>query len=204
MKFTLYDDFMSHYRERLMKKSIVLFLLVHLLSACSHKPTTQIDFNQEVNFALFSTYQFSTQQNNSIDDNPIMINRIQSAVESALTNKGLQRHPYMNNKSAELTITVTFSQNQLENNSSFTIGLGTSRVGSNSMGSIGLSTSIPIDSESDIITNIMIDISDDKHAIWHGSGSYEASSNLTIEEIDKAVTDTVDRILKDFPPLATK
>jgi len=185
-----------------MKKLIVLFMLTHLLSACSHKSTTQVDFNQDINFALFSTYQFSTHPNNSIDINPIMISRIQSAVENTLAKKGLRKHNYVSRSSAELTIFVTFSQEQLENNSSFTIGLGTSRVGSNSMGSIGISTSIPMNSESEVLTKIVIDISNEECAIWHGSDSYEASSNLAIEETDKAVADTVDRILKDFSPQA--
>ena len=70
------------------------------------------------------------------------------------------------------------------------------------MGSIGISTSIPMNSESEVLTKIVIDISNEECAIWHGSDSYEASSNLAIEETDKAVADTVDRILKDFSPQA--
>ena len=104
--------------------------------------------------------------------------------------------------SADLTISVTFSQKEKENNSSFSVGLGTSRMGSNSRGSIGVSTSVPINSEADIITAIVINMSDAKHAVWHGSDSYEASGDISMEEINKAVTDTVNRLLASFPPQA--
>jgi len=165
-----------------MKKLITLFILFSLLSACSNKPTSHIDFNPETNFQLFNSYQFSTQMNNSVDTNPIMINRIQGAVENVLASKGLNKLTFIDINSADLTIYVTFSQQEKENNSSFSIGLGTSRIGSNSSGSIGVSTSVPINSKADIITTIVIDISDANNAIWHGSDSYQASGDLSMEE----------------------
>ncbi|MBL4899934.1 MAG: DUF4136 domain-containing protein [Colwellia sp.] len=185
-----------------MKKLIALCLLFSLLSACSNQPTINIDFNQETNFELFSSYQFSTQENNSVDTNPIMINRIQGAIEYALASKGLKKRTFVNMNSADLTIYVIFNQQEKENKSTFTIGLGTSRVGNNSIGSIGVSTSVPINSEANILTKIIIDISDTKHAVWHGSDSYEASGHLSTEETDKAVTATVNRLLANFPPSA--
>ena len=183
-----------------MKKLITLFILFSLLSACSNKPTSHIDFNPETNFQLFNSYQFSTQMNNSVDTNPIMINRIQGAVENVLASKGLNKLTFIDINSADLTIYVTFSQQEKENNSSFSIGLGTSRIGSNSSGSIGVSTSVPINSKADIITTIVIDISDANNAIWHGSDSYQASGDLSMEEKDKAVITTVNRLLANFPP----
>ncbi|WP_114326705.1 DUF4136 domain-containing protein [Candidatus Colwellia aromaticivorans] len=183
-----------------MKKLITLCILFCLLSACSNKPTIHIDFNKDTNFQLFSSYQFTPQVNNSLDANPIMINRIQSAVEVALASKGLKKQTFVDMDSADLTIDVNFSQKEKENNSSFSIGLGTSRMGSNSRGSVGVSTSVPINSEADIMTKIVIDMSNTKQAIWHGSDSYEATGNLSMEEKDKAVTATVNRLLASFPP----
>lgn len=186
-----------------MKKLLTLCILFSLLSACSNKPTISIDFNQETNFQLFSNYQFGTQMKNSVDVNPIMINRIQNAVEVALASKGLNKRTFVDLNSADLTIDVTFSQQEKENDSSFSIGLGTSRMSSRTSGGIGISTSIPLNGEADIITKIVIDMSNAKHAIWHGSDSYEASGDLSIEETDKAVTATVNRLLASFPPQAS-
>ena len=189
-----------YYRDKLMKKLITLCILYSLLSACSNKPTIHIDFNKETDFQLFTSYQFSTQVDNSVDANPVMINRIQSAVEYALTSKGLTKNTFIDMNSADLTIYVSFTHKEKENNSSFSIGLGTSKVGSNSIGSIGVSTSIPINNEADIVTKIMIDMNDSKHAIWHGSDSYESNGNLSMEETDKVVATTVNRLLENFPP----
>jgi len=183
-----------------MKKLITFFILLSLLSACSNKPTIHIDFNPETNFQLFDSFQFTTQITNSVDTNPIMINRIQSAVENILASKGLKKQTFVDINSADLTIYVTFIQQEKEKNSSFSLGLGTSIMGSNSTSSIGVSTSVPINSEVDIITKIVIDISDAKHTIWHGSDSYEASGNLSMEEKDKVVTATVNHLLANFPP----
>jgi hypothetical protein len=183
-----------------MKKIITLSILFCLLSACSNKPTVFIDFNQDTNFQLFRSYQFSSQVNNSIDTNPIMINRIQNAVTSNLTNKGLIKSTFVDINGADLTIDVTFSQQEKENNTSFRIGLGTSMIGKNSRGSIGVSTSIPLNSEVDIITTIIIDISHAKQAIWHGSDSFETSDGASIEEKNKVITETVNKLLANFPP----
>lgn len=185
-----------------MKKLITLFILFFLLSACSNKPTIHIDFNQETNFQLFHSFQFYPQMNNSVDANPIMTSRIQSAIEYILTSKGLIKSTFVDKNSADLTIDVNFSQKEIDNNSSFSIGLGTSKTGSNSRGSIGVSTSIPINSEADLMTTIVIDISNGKKAIWHGTDSYEASGNLSSKDIDNAVTCTVNGLLENFPPQA--
>ena len=183
-----------------MRKTIALSILFYLLSACSHKPTIFIDFNQETNFKLFRSYQFSPQVNYSVDNNPIMINRIQNAVAFNLANKSLKKRTYVDVNSADLTISVTFNQQEKENNSFFSIGLGTSRIGSNASGSIGVSTSIPINTEANIITTIEIDMNNAKQAVWHGSDSYETIGYITIEETNKAVNETVNKLLANFPP----
>lgn len=185
-----------------MKKLITLCILFFLLSACSNKPTIHIDFNQETNFQIFRSFQFYPQVNNSVDANPIMISRIQSAVETALTSKGLTKNTFADLNSADLTIYVNFSQKEIDNNSSFSIGLGTSKLGSNSRGSVAVSTNLPINSKEDIMTEIVINISNAKKAIWYGSDSYVASGNLSSKDIDNAVTNTVNSLLENFPPQA--
>jgi len=187
-----------------MKKTFILCVLFSLLSACSNKPTTDIDFNQETNFQIFKTYQFSNQIESSVDINPVMINRIQAAVEVALANKGLQKNTFIDMNSADLTIYVNYSHKEKENNASFSIGLGTSKIGSNSRGSVGISTNIPVNKIANIITKIIIDINDKRQAIWHGSDSYETVDDSSIEDINKAVTVTVNRLLANFPPQTTE
>ncbi len=189
-----------------MKQLILISILLTLLAACSSKPTISIDFNPETNFKKFTSYQYSLETDKSIDANPIMINRIQTAIDNSLTIKGLTKHDYIDKNSADLTIHVRFSKKEKQSNSSFSIGLGTSRMGGNSRSSIGMNTNVPINAEADIITKIVIDMRDANQAVWHGSDSYEAGKEVTLEQTNQAVSATVSRLLANFPPekLSTK
>ncbi len=183
-----------------MKQFILISILLTLLTACSSKPTVNIDFNPETNFKKFTSYQYSPEADKSLDANPIMINRIQIAIDHVLATKGLTKHDFVDKHSADLTIRVSFAKKEKQNNSSFSIGLGTSRMGGNSRSSIGVNTSVPINSEADIITKIVIDISDANQAVWHGSDSYEADKEIALEQTNQAVSATVSRLLANFPP----
>jgi len=183
-----------------MKRFLIIPFLFTLLAACSSKPTINIDFNPNTNWHQFTSYQFSPITNSSVDTNPIMINRIQTAIETSLAAKGLAKHEYIDKHSADITIQVSFSEQEKQNNSSFSVGLGTSRMGGNSRSSIGVNTSVPINSDADIITKIIIDISDANQAIWHGSDSFDTKSDLSIEQTNQAVYTTVNSLLANFPP----
>ncbi|MBL4941474.1 MAG: DUF4136 domain-containing protein [Colwellia sp.] len=181
-----------------MKQRVIISLLLTLLTACSVKPTTHIDFNPKTNFQLLTSYQYSPETDTSIDANPIMINRIQTAIDATLIAKGLTKHNFIDNYSADLTIKVSFSQQEKQSNSSFSIGFGTARIGSHS--SIGIATSVPISSEAGLVTKIIIDISDKNQAIWHGSDSYESNNDFSMTQKNHAVQTTVKRLLANFPP----
>ena len=176
-----------------------LFIALSLV-ACSSKPTTKVDINPKINFSLLSSFQFSSKQNITLDANPIMINRIQSAVAEHLIKNGFKQVDFINNQSADLTIDVDFSLHEKPNNSSISIGLGTGRIGSHSSGSIGISTSIPINNAANYITKITINMKHGEEPAWHGVDNYEASEDISIEETNKAVIATVNRLLADFPP----
>jgi len=184
--------------KRLTTTLILLFAII--LSACSSKSTTKVDFNTETNFSQFSSFQFLPQKNTTLDSNPIMSHRIQSTITNNLISKALTMHDFINTDSADLTVNYHFSQQEKQNNSSFTIGFGTGMVNRKGGANMGISTSAPINSNAIIITTIVIDISHKGVAVWHGSDSYEASGNLPLEEIDNEVTRTITRLLATFPP----
>jgi len=187
-----------------MKRLFFISFLFSLLAACSSKPTVNIDFNPNTNFQQFVSYQYSPETDISVDSNPIMINRIQTAIDTTLAVKGLTKHEFIDKNSADITIKVSFSEQEKQNNSSFSIGLGTSRMGGNSSSSIGVNTTVPINSNADIVTKIIIDMSDAHQAIWHGSDSYEARDDISIEQTNQAVNITVNNLLANFPPKKTQ
>lgn len=183
-----------------MKRSFYILALFFLLTACSNKPTVNIDFNPKTNFEQLVSFQYPPNTDISVDSNPIMIHRIQSAIDHNLLARGLIKNDFIDNNSADITIKVKFSEQEKESNSSFSIGLGTARMGGSSRSSIGVNTSIPIDSNADIVTKITIDMSDASQAIWHGSDSYESDADMSSEQIDRAVSATVNALLDQFPP----
>ena len=183
-----------------MKRLISVLFLFSVLTACISKPIVKIEFNSDTNFQQFTSYQFSPETNITVDTNPIMIHRIQTAVDNALIFKGLTKHEFINKHSADITIQVNFNQQEKQNDSSFSIDLGTSMMGGNSRSGIGISTNIPLSSEADIITKIIIDMSDANQVIWHGSDIYVAKDNLSIEQTNEAVNTTVSGLLTHFPP----
>ncbi len=187
-------------KPRIFTPLIYTIFAFSLLTGCSSKPSTRIDFNPKTNFSSFTSFQFSPQEKSTFDANPVMSKRLQSAVEQSLLTQGLPKIDFVDKESADLTIKVNFSLHEKANNSSFSIGLGMGKGSSHGGGSIGVSTSIPIDGNAKIITTITIDMSHQGKAVWHGVDSYQANNNLTIKEINSAVISTVNRMLANFPP----
>lgn len=183
-----------------MKKLLVIATFFSFLTACSSKLATNIDFNSDTNFQVFTSYQYRHEADTSIDANPVMINRIQTAVDKILAAKGLTKHHFVDKHSADLTIHVSFSEREDQSDSSLSIGIGTSTMGRHSRASIGLSTSVPINGEARKHIKIIIDMSDINKVIWHGTDSYQTSDNLSLEQKNQEVYSTVSRLLATFPP----
>lgn len=181
-----------------MKRLLINFFLLFSLAACSITPTAKFDFNPNTNFQQFTSYQFSPNIDISVDTNPVMIHRIQTAIDTVLTNKGLTKHKYIDKQSADITIKVNFIEEEKQSDTSFNIGFGTSMMGRHSGSSIGMN--IPINGEVTIITKIIIDMNDTTQAIWHGSDIYETKEDLSIEQTDNVVNTTVHNLLASFPP----
>ena len=177
-------------------KSLITVLFTLLLTACSSDPTTKFDYNEKTNFSLFKSFQFVEQIPPDLDANPVMDNRIKQAIESALMRQLFTHQTEL----ADLQIEFHFSQQEKANNSSFSIGLGGAKIGGSGAASVGVSTSIPIDSDATIITKIFIDISHNDEAIWHGTDVFEGKGDMSFQEKELAITETVNRLLSNFPP----
>lgn len=164
--------------------------------ACSSEPTTKFDYNEKTNFSLFKSFQFVETTSPDLDTNPVMDNRIKQAIESAL----IRQRFIAQTAHADLQIKFHFSQQEKTNNSSFSIGLGGAKIGGSGAASVGVSTSVPIDSDATIMTKIFIDISHNGEAIWHGTDVFEGKGDMSFQDKELAITTTVNRLLANFPP----
>ncbi|KGJ95561.1 DUF4136 domain-containing protein [Colwellia psychrerythraea] len=177
-------------------KILITLLFLFLLAACSSEPSTKFDYNEKTNFSLFKSFQFVEKTSPDLDTNPVMDNRIKQAIESALIRQRFTAQA----ANADLQIKFHFSQQEKTNNSSFSIGLGGTKIGGSGAASVGVSTSVPIDSDATIITKIFIDISHNGKAIWHGTDIFEGKGDMPFQEKELAITATVNRLLANFPP----
>jgi len=71
---------------------ITAIFALSLLASCSSKPSAKIDYNPKTNLSSFTSFQFSPKQKVTLDANPILTNRIQSAVEQNFSNKGVNKN----------------------------------------------------------------------------------------------------------------
>jgi hypothetical protein len=179
-----------------MMKNIIGFLFILLLTACGSTPTTKVDYNEETNFSEFKSFHIGKSASTSADANPILLSRIEKAIKNTLMQKPLT----VQSESPDLLVTFHYAQQEKPNNSSFSIGLGGSSMGSRSSTGVGVSTSIPLDSSVTVITKIFIDISHNGKAVWHGTDIYEGEGDMPAMEKEKVIATTVSRLLAGFPP----
>ncbi|MGB0937056.1 MAG: DUF4136 domain-containing protein [Colwellia sp.] len=185
-------------------KVITALTLLIIVSGCGSTPKPpKVDYNQETNFAEFKTFYFEETKPVTEEVNPIYQARIGKAITSALNAKTMVLVEGENlNKQDKSTVAVSFyySQTVKPQNSSFSIGLGGGSMGSRGGASVGVSKSIPIGSDSLLITKIVINISSQGKAIWHGSDTFEGQNDLPQTEKDKLINKTVTRLLAQYPP----
>jgi len=179
--------------------ALAIFIL--LISACSNIPNAIIDFNQNVNFQAFKSFQYANDFSVPHGKNPFRKSRIKKAITHNLAMKNMMLIVQENKLTkVDLIISIHISQQTLTNDSSLSIGIGSIKINRNSGINIGISTDIPLNGNNTTLTKITIDMSHKNETIWHGSNSYQGSDNMTMKEKDSAVTKAVNKLLADFPP----
>ena len=163
-------------------------LMLVLASACA-AAQTKTDYDRGANFGQYKTY--SWQQVSTGD--PLMVDRIKSAVNSALAAKGWTEVP-SGGDAAIVAIETTHNQQTLD---TFYNGFG----GGWRWGGFGEATTT---TETYKIGTLVVDIFDanNKTLVWRGSASDTLSNNSdkNIKELDKGVN----KMFEHFPPVAGK
>lgn len=136
------------------------------------------------------------------DENAITIKRdkeFKNAVYQAIA-KQLSAQNYQQKDAAadfDVTFSVVYSEKPSE--SSMSIGVGTGSMGSRGGFGINVGGSIPIN-DNEMFTDIIIDISRNNVAIWHGRLQYERKRNALSSSQLSRMSKTVEKILAKFPP----
>jgi hypothetical protein len=175
-----------------MKMQRVVFVLVGLMllfAGRSSAAAVKTDYDRNANFAQYKTYSWERVQTRD----PLMVDRIKSAVNGSLAAKGLTEVPTGGDLSI-VAIEVTHNQQTLD---TFYNNFG----GDRRFGGFGDATTT---TETYRVGTLVVDLSDPatKKLVWRGSASDTLSdkSEKNIDNLDKGVV----KMFKKFPPDPSK
>jgi hypothetical protein len=159
--------------------------------ACGASIKTSTDYDRNVSFSNYHT--FYTMKGNS-SGNPLMDQRAQSDVESALAAKGWMKVPEGEGQAAVVVHATTKTKHTYETLYDGWGGWGWRR------GGFGGSTTFVNDYK---VGTLVVDIFDatTKEAIWHGYASDALSNNATSNA--NVTAEAVDKMFTTFPPPAS-
>jgi hypothetical protein len=166
--------------------------LAAMTVACGYSIKTATDYDRQVSFSNY--HSFSILKGNSTG-NPLMDQRAQDDVRSALTAKGWKEVPEGQGQTTVIVHAATKTKHTYETMyDGFGGGWGWRRGGG---GGFGGSTTFVNDYK---VGTLVVDIFDakTKQAIWHGSAS-DALSNSASSNA-KATEEAIDKMFGSFPP----
>jgi hypothetical protein len=170
---------------KIKKTTMLLFAMTMLATIPSVAQQVKTDYDRKANYSQYKTYSWSSVKTKD----PLLVDRIKSAVDSTLAAKGLKEV----DSDGDLTINaMEITSNQQTLNTFYNGGFGGWR-----WGGFGDATTT---SETYKVGTLVIDLFDtqSKELVFRGSSSDTLSSNSgkNIKNLDKGV----DKMFKHFPP----
>jgi Domain of unknown function (DUF4136) len=174
---------------KIIKTIVFSIALVTLSGVASVAEQVKTDYDRGANFSQYKTYSWSSVRTKD----PLLVDRIKSAVDSALTAKGLTKV----DSGGDVSINaMAITRNHQTLNTFYDGGFGGWR-----WGGFGDATTT---TETYKVGTLVVDLFDtqSKELIWRGSASDTLSndSNKNIKNLDKGVA----KMFKHFPPEAKK
>jgi hypothetical protein len=164
--------------------------MVLLLPALALAQKTSFDFDKTADFSKFKTY--ALKDGTKVGD-PLIDNRIVSAIEGQLAAKGLTK----NDAKPDIVVVYHVAFDKQKDITSYNTGYGAYpyRWG----GGWG-TTSVRVNEI--LVGTLVIDIADTakQEVVWRGMGVKEVDTQAKAEKRDKNINDAVTKILKSFPP----
>jgi hypothetical protein len=179
---------------KLQKVAPVLMGIMFLFAGKLSAQEVKTDYDRNTNFAQYKTYSWETVKTKD----PLDVDRIKTAVNSALSAKGWTQ---VDSGGDVSIIAIEMTQNQQTLNTfydGFGGGWGWRRFGGGGLGEATTTT------ETYKVGTLVLDLYDTKAKtlIWRGSASDTLSnnSNKNIKNLDKGV----EKMLKRFPPSSSQ
>ena len=180
-------------------KYISLLFLLFLLSGCSQVRVSQ-DYNPSFLFNSAESFNWNTRLDETdiserLNDNELLDKRFHEAIESTLLRSGLSLA-----ERPDLLISYTYSvASKLETNSLPTgFGFGYGSYGRHR--GVGIHTGSNIRQYDQGMLVISIHSGKTEELVWRGVGTREIFTHSSPESVTRAVVETVETILRQFPP----
>lgn len=170
-------------------KQFALALVVVLAPALVWAQKTSFDFDKTVKFAGFKTYAL---KEGTPVGNPLLDQRIISAIETELGTKGL-----MKSATPDVFFTYHVALDKQKDITAWSTGGGPYGWG---WGGGWGTTDVRVYEV--LVGSLIIDAADAKtnQMVWRGMGVKEIDTNAKADKRDKNVTKAVQKILKNYPP----
>lgn len=174
---------------KIKKTTMLLFAMTMLATIPSVAQQVNTDYDRKANFSQYKTYSWSSVKTRD----PLLVDRIKSAVDSTLAAKGLKEV----DSNGDLSINaMEITRNQQTLNTFYNGGFGGWR-----WGGFGDATTT---TETYKVGTLVVDLFDtqSKELVFRGSSSDTLSNNSdkNIKNLNKGV----EKIFKHFPPEAKK
>lgn len=178
---------------------LTLFSLIAstLLTACSAPP--YVDYDTGFGFTRVTSYFIDPP---TTGNDPLMEDRVQAAIDTELTAKGLNAAP--ERKHADLAVRYSLAVEDRPNTNRVSVGMGTGSYGNSGGVSVGGAVSRPVGGSTRQHLVIQIDMSPgtEQRLVWRARDSLELRGDATRRAAD--AQNLVTRLLADFPPRQTQ
>jgi hypothetical protein len=179
------------------KSVVVAAAIVALLPVLAVAQKTSFDFEKSEDFTKFKTY--ALKDGTKIAD-PLVHNRIVSAIEAALAAKGLTK----NDAKPDIVVVYHIAFDKKQDITAYSSGAGGYGAYGYRWGGGFSTTDVQVN---EIVQGtLLIDVADSakNQIVWRGMGVKEIDVQAKAEKRDKNVTAAVNKILKNFPPPVKK
>ena len=180
------------------KRLVVEGLIALLMPVAAMAQKVSYDYDKTANFATFKTY---AHKDGTKVGQPLIDDRIVSAIEAELAAKGLTKS---DNPDVFVVYHVAFdTQKDISTYSSGYGGYGAYGWGWGG-GWAGGTTSTQV--RDILVGTLVIDVADAKKSqvAWRGMGVKEVKTQAKPEQRDKSINEAVKKIFKNYPPKVKK
>ena len=177
-----------------MKQFVLAAAILLLAPGLALAQKTSFDFDKTADFSKFKTY--ALKDGTKVGD-PLIDNRIVSAIEAQLAAKGMTKGA----ASPDIVVVYHVAFDKKQDITTYSSGYG--GYGYRWGGGWG-TTDVRVNEI--LVGTMIIDVIDAKkqEVAWRGTGVKEVDTQAKAEKRDKTINDAVTKILKNFPPPVKK